>query len=800
MVRESPSLLGRTLGGAGRAAAERMAIVLAFLLPSQEVSVASAQVAQPDQKISRLNALQGQPWVSAAENKVFGTWFGGEGPGNSNVGYGYSLDRGATWVNEIGLPVVPPFDEVFVPASGWLTDDGTVHLVTDHNGLQYFKGVGFSPIVWGTPTIAFDIYTSNFDGYDNHVVNGDASLGYVYLCATQRTDPAYNYVVLFSTSQNNGATWPVPTTLSGPSCNGSNMVVGADGSIYVSWVDYSLGQAMLRRSTDHGASFGPAVVAANMLDNLAAPPPTWQLPFSTGNRTYPIYFALSGAPNFPGLAVDRSNGPNSGTLYLTWAEHASGTVTPASTSVVDADNNDSFTSPQQVPMNCDIVGLLSSVDVHFDQDVYAFDGVAGQTIWLAGSTSGVPSAGTTWFLDEELPGNARLQLDAQTIFNPVLLSPTVRAKPAIITLPSTGRYFLSLYSNQTAMGYTLSLREYLPAPGAIARDMRDIVLVRSTDGGMTWGPKVRVNHDPPGADQCMPNVAVDGLGHVYVAWYDRRGFALGDSVNAYASVSLDGGQTFGQDLKLSSAPSSWSGPEAATRPGQLIGDRIAIAAGDNYGVVAWADLRDWYQDSNIYAARIVSDIPTAVNAVSDLSGELVAGGVRLSWYVNDARAVAGLRVYRAAQGEAEVALGASDLVPTREGRLDYLDTATEPGQTYEYRLQVRSGGRLDWLGPVIVATPARITSLAWRAAWPNPFAWRTSVKLAVPRVAEGSVRVYDVQGKEVRTLAAGRFEPGERSIEWDGRDATGGMAAPGLYFVAAQVGGESARMRVARVP
>src|SRR5262249_51418213 len=105
-----------------------------------------------------------------------------------------------------------------------------------------------------------------------------------------------------------------------------------------------------------------------------------------------------------------------------------------------------------------------------------------------------------------------------------------------------------------------------------------------------------------------------------------------------------------------------------------------------------------------------------------------------------------------------------------------------------------------WLGPVAVTMPARITSLAWRAAWPNPFARRTSVKLAVPRRAEGAVRVYDVQGKEVRTLAAGKFDAGEQTIEWDGRDRAGAMAAPGLYFVAAEVGGEHARLRVARVP
>src|SRR5262249_31875713 len=158
--------------------------------------------------------------------------------------------------------------------------------------------------------------------------------------------------------------------------------------------------------------------------------------------------------------------------------------------------------------------------------------------------------------------------------------------------------------------YLIHLRTYTPSPTSIARDMRDIVLVRSTDGGATWSPKIRVNHDAPGHDQGMPNMAVDGHGDVYAAWYDRRDAAAGDSVHAYASVSGDGGQTFGPDLRLSSKPSPWTGvadPEFATfHPGELIGDRIAAAAGDDYGVVAWADLRNWPARSDIFAARIMN--------------------------------------------------------------------------------------------------------------------------------------------------------------------------------------------------
>jgi hypothetical protein len=159
-----------------------------------------------------------------------------------------------------------------------------------------------------------------------------------------------------------------------------------------------------------------------------------------------------------------------------------------------------------------------------------------------------------------------------------------------------------------------------------------------------------------------------------------------------------------------------------------------------------------------------------------------------------------MRAYRSEAGGAEVALGDGELMPSGDGRAELLDAEAQPGHSYDYRLRVVTGTGTHWLGPVRIEVPQRISALAWRTAWPNPFARRTTVKLAVPRASQGTVRVYDVQGKQVATLAEGAFEPGERTIEWDGRDAAGGVAAPGLYFVTAAVGGESVRMRVARVP
>ena len=44
------------------------------------------------------------------------------------------------------------------------------------------------------------------------------------------------------------------------------------------------------------------------------------------------------------------------------------------------------------------------------------------------------------------------------------------------------------------------------------------------------------------------------------------------------------------------------------------------------------------------------------------------------------------------------------------------------------------------------------------------------------------VRVYDVTGRQIRTLADRSFNPGEYDLAWDGADDNGNQVARGVYF------------------
>jgi hypothetical protein len=62
------------------------------------------------------------------------------------------------------------------------------------------------------------------------------------------------------------------------------------------------------------------------------------------------------------------------------------------------------------------------------------------------------------------------------------------------------------------------------------------------------------------------------------------------------------------------------------------------------------------------------------------------------------------------------------------------------------------------------------------------------VQFALPRAADARLRVFDLQGRVVATIADGHMPAGRHVAVWDGRTASG-PAQPGIYFVRLQAPG-----------
>jgi hypothetical protein len=82
---------------------------------------------------------------------------------------------------------------------------------------------------------------------------------------------------------------------------------------------------------------------------------------------------------------------------------------------------------------------------------------------------------------------------------------------------------------------------------------------------------------------------------------------------------------------------------------------------------------------------------------------------------------------------------------------------------------------------------ARLTELV---NVPNPFNPSTEIRFTVHRAGQGSLRVYDAQGRLVRTLHAGTFAVGPQIFTWDGRDDAGQGQASGVYLYRLEVDGQ----------
>lgn len=77
----------------------------------------------------------------------------------------------------------------------------------------------------------------------------------------------------------------------------------------------------------------------------------------------------------------------------------------------------------------------------------------------------------------------------------------------------------------------------------------------------------------------------------------------------------------------------------------------------------------------------------------------------------------------------------------------------------------------------VPATPA----LDLRAV-PNPFNPATEFRFNLAQDGAVALRLYDLAGRRVRTVDAGKLAPGAATIRWDGTDERGRAVGSGRYF------------------
>jgi hypothetical protein len=140
--------------------------------------------------------------------------------------------------------------------------------------------------------------------------------------------------IVLTRSTNGGTTWGPNggVTLATGTVQGSNVVVGPDHSVYVFWLDQNSGtRILMRRSTDHGQTFGAAVTVATLKTTRV----NGDLGLNGGFRTNA----------FPQAAVN----PVTGSIYLVFNDQGQAAGDKADVYFTQSTNNGAaWSSPTRV--------------------------------------------------------------------------------------------------------------------------------------------------------------------------------------------------------------------------------------------------------------------------------------------------------------------------------------------------------------------------------------------------------------------------------------------------------------------
>jgi hypothetical protein len=119
-------------------------------------------------------------------------------------------------------------------------------------------------------------------------------------------------------------------------------------------------------------------------------------------------------------------------------------------------------------------------------------------------------------------------------------------------------------------------------------DEADIYFLKSTDGGVTWSRRMRLNDDKTERLQFFPEIDVGPDGVIHIMWGDVRDDPTETAYHIYYSSSEDEGKTWSVNSRVSDFPTN---PNRAFPGGRFIGDYFGIQATKDDVYMVWADGR-----------------------------------------------------------------------------------------------------------------------------------------------------------------------------------------------------------------
>ena len=84
----------------------------------------------------------------------------------------------------------------------------------------------------------------------------------------------------------------------------------------------------------------------------------------------------------------------------------------------------------------------------------------------------------------------------------------------------------------------------------------------------------------------------------------------------------------------------------------------------------------------------------------------------------------------------------------------------------------------------------RPVSMTMHQNFPNPFNPSTTISFEMHEAGEASLKIFNIRGETVTTLAQGHIQPGNYQVTWDGKNSNGQIVAAGNYIAVLSKGNE----------
>ncbi|MFQ5649774.1 MAG: Ig-like domain-containing protein [bacterium] len=164
-------------------------------------------------------------------------------------------------------------------------------------------------------------------------------------------------------------------------------------------------------------------------------------------------------------------------------------------------------------------------------------------------------------------------------------------------------------------------------------------------------------------------------------------------------------------------------------------------------------------------------------------------GVKISWQTSREINNAGFNILRSTTPDGDYAQVNAELIPPDQGgQYEFIDRDLVVGRRYFYILEdVDVNGTRTEHGPIQIDIAAPKT-FQLSQNFPNPFNPDTKIRYQLPQTGKVTIRIFDVLGREVKTLVDERKEAGFHVLTWDAKNQDGIRVASGIYYYSISAG------------